>query len=135
MNERLFEEILNTETITHPVMARLNNKGYKLVILGNDADKELPDVHGIPKNYATYGRGGVDRDNSLFMEGGPNGSSSGHPPTLKFGFYWGTKIITAKNQQEVGIVYVRGRAGVSEQQIRNIEVPILDWVSKRVPKV
>jgi hypothetical protein len=135
MNEQLFEKILNTQTIQHPIMKRLNSKGYKLVILGSDADKELPDVHGIPKGYDTYGRGGVNRDNTLFMEGGINGSSSGHPSTLKFGFYWGTKIITTKNQEELGIVYVRGRAGVSEQQIQNIEIPILDWVSKKLLKI
>jgi hypothetical protein len=133
---KLFERVYQVAKMTgNPVMKRLAVKGYRLVVLGNDADKELPDVHGIPRGYDTYGRGGVDRDGSLFMEGGPQGSSSGHPSTLRFGFYWGTKTVTDNNRQEAGIVYVRGRAGVSEEEIRKVEVPILDWISKKVPRV
>jgi hypothetical protein len=128
---KLFERIYQVAQMTsNPVMKRLAVKGYKLVVLGNDADKELPDVHGIPKDYETYGRGGVDRDGSLFMEGGQQGSSSGHPSTLRFGFYWGTKTIKGQ-----GIVFVRGRAGVTEAEIRKVEIPIIDWISKKVPRV
>jgi hypothetical protein len=128
---KLFERIYQVANMMgHPTMKRLAVKGYKLVILGNDADRELPDVHGIPSEFLTYGRGGVDRDGSLFMEGGPQGSSSGHPSTLRFGFYWGTKTVKGE-----GIVYVRGRAGVSEEDIRKVEIPIIDWISKKVPRV
>jgi hypothetical protein len=128
---KLFERIYKIANMTNnPIMKRLAIKGYKLVILGNDADRELPDVHGIPPGYDTYGRGGVDRDGSLFMEGGTQGSASGHPSTLRFGFYWGTKEI-----QGNGIIFVRGRAGVSEEDIRRVEAPIIDWISKKVPRI
>jgi hypothetical protein len=133
---KLSEKVLPTQQYAgkFQAMKRLQVKGYQLVILGNDADRELPDVHGRPPQYDTYGRGGKRRDGSLFMEGGPQGSRSGHPTDLEWGFYWGTR--TEKTQQgEVGLVFVRGRAGVSENDIVSIAVPIVDWISKVAPKV
>jgi len=131
MRSKLFEEILQTEKYPdHKTMKRLDQKGYKLVVLGNDADRELPDVHGIPPGYLEYGRCGVGKDGSLFMIGGSQGSKEGHPHSLKWGGYWGTKEVKGN-----GIVFVRGRAGVTEAEIRKVEIPIIDWISKNISRV
>jgi hypothetical protein len=135
---KLFERIYQTAKLAdkYKPMDRLNVKGYKLVILGNDADKELPDIQGPPpKGYETYGRCGIHRNGDLFMTGGTNGDFEGHPPTLKWGGYWGTKIITDKNRHEAGLVFVRGRAVISDSEIEKVSIPIIDWISKKIPKV
>ena len=121
---KLCERELPT-TLNHPAMKLLNQKGYSLVVLPPKSDRELPDVHGIPPDCIAYGRGGV-LGGQLWMEGGQQGSASGHKDGTKNGFYWGAK--------EDGKIYVRGRAGVSEQDLTKMEIPIIAWISKHVPR-
>jgi hypothetical protein len=128
---KLFEKIYQTANLqSNPIMKRLSIKGYTLVILGNDADRELPDVHGIPPGYEAYGRCGVYRDGQLYLTGGTSGDPSGHDASLKWGGYWGTKEVKGQ-----GIIFVRGRAGVSERDITAIEVPLIDAISRKIPRV
>ena len=125
---RLNEKELPT-TINHPAMKTLKLKGYKMVILPPESDRELPDVHGIPDDCIAYGRGGV-LGSQLWMEGGTQGSKVGHRDGTKDGFYWG-----AKEESDGGKIYVRGRAGVSERDLAKMEIPIVNWISAKVPRV
>jgi hypothetical protein len=63
------------------------------------------------------------------MEGGPQGSSSGHPNSIEDGFYWG-----AKDLNEQGTILIRGRAGVSERTLVSAGSDIIEWISTKVPK-
>ena len=125
----MHDKTLRTDTIPHPAMKMLAHKGYKFVVLAGDADRELPDVHGIPPGFNEYGRGGVIRG-ELWMEGGTHGSCSGHKDGTENGFYWGGKI-----KEGAGYIYVRGRAGVNEDDLVRMEVPIIKWISQRVRPV
>jgi len=134
MRSELFERVMRTAEIPHPAMKRLRAKNYDYVILPPESDSSLPDVHGIPEDCLAYGRCGVYRNGQLFMDGGPNGSRTGHPSNLEWGGYWGAKEQRNKQNQSIGVIYVRGRAGVSEKQIQRAEVPICDWISRNIPK-
>jgi hypothetical protein len=132
---RTFEEILKEQVYElknhdNKSMNSLRRKGYSLLITPTESNRFCPDVHGIPDGYIAYGRGGVRKDNTLFLDGGPNGSSNGHPNDIKNGFYWGA--FTTKDGH--GIVAIRGRADTSPNDIRRMEVPIVNELLKRLPK-
>jgi hypothetical protein len=128
---KLFEAILNERTIAIPqgeelkkygmITKRLASKGIKIIFLGDDAGENPRDVHGIPPGFKAYGRGGVFPNGSLFMEGGYQGSKSGHPGNIQNGFYWGL---------QGNKLYVRGRAGVTEEFLESIRTPIFEWIGK-----
>ncbi|MDR2457453.1 MAG: hypothetical protein LBD41_03125 [Clostridiales Family XIII bacterium] len=129
--EILYETIYHTEKHPNEIMKKLANRGYVQIITPPDSDKLLPDVHGIPSGYSTYGRGGVYKDNTLFLEGGPQGSSSGHPSDIHTGFYWGSFV----DKSGKGYVVIRGRADTSPKDIARMEVPIVKEILKRIPKI
>jgi len=118
-------------------------RGINLIVLG---EKEPPDVHGIPSNLEAYGRGGFFTDQSgaktLWIDGGPSGSSQGHPQKANDkqfveGFYWGADYdISWKDNsdtQRKGIIYIRGRAGTNEEYLQqNIQL-ILENIFKKLP--
>lgn len=113
-----------------------NYRGITYLVLGED---EPPDVHGIPPEMEAYGRGWVDKKSqSIEIDGGPNGSSQGHPPTAVNGFYWAAdqdKIWTGKDgEKRKGVIYIRGRAGTSEQWLEKNALYILELIFKRIPK-
>ena len=119
----------------NPITARLNAKGYDFIILPPESDGGAPDVHGIPKGYTAYGRCGVYRDGQLFMIVGTQGSSEGHPSNLKWGGYWAAKPVVNKQGKTINVIEVRGRAGVSDDEIYKVAGPICEWISKKIPKV
>jgi hypothetical protein len=130
--EILQEAIYHTDKHPSELMKRLFSKWYIQLITPPDSDKLLPDVHGIPPGYNTYGRGGVyKKDGTLFLEGGPQGSRNGHPSNIKNGFYWGSFI----SKDGKGYVAIRGRADTSPRDIQKMEVPIVKEILKKIPKV
>ena len=110
-------------------------RGLTYLVLG---EKEPPDVHGIPPKMEAYGRGGFYSDGSIFIDGGPQGSAQGHPPEIGDGFYWAADydaIWTGQDgQQRKGVMYVRGRAGTSDDRLSKNIIPILNLIFKRLPK-
>jgi hypothetical protein len=129
--EILQEAIYNAEKHPNKLLQALASKGYASLITPPDSDKLLPDVHGIPDGYNTYGRGGVYKDGSLFIEGGPQGSRNGHPSDIHHGFYWGSFI----GKDGKGYVAIRGRANTSSENISKMEIPITKEILKKLPKV
>lgn len=98
-----------------------------------------PDVHGLPKDFEAYGRGWETPEGNIEIDGGPAGSSQGHPTTAKNGFYWGVDQDAAwKNPQtgetEKGIAYIRGRAGTPEKWLDANKMTILNMMFRRIPK-
>lgn len=109
-------------------------RGITYLVLG---EEEPPDVHGIPKDMEAYGRGWFSNE-QIFVDGGPSGSSQGHPPSAKDAFYWAAdydKIWTGKDGKDrKGAIYVRGRAGTSTTRLEKNILHILDKIYKRLPK-
>jgi hypothetical protein len=128
--KQILESVYHTEKHPNELMKKLVSKGYIQLITPPDSDRLLPDVHGIPDGYTTYGRGGVYKDGTLFLEGGPQGSRSGHPADIHNGFYWGSFIRKGK-----GYVVIRGRADTSPKDISKMEIPITKEILKKLPKV
>lgn len=133
-------DALNEKTIPvvseKPLARKLRMyRGINFIILG---EEEPPDVHGIPKSLEAYGRGWVEKkDNEIIIDGGPMGSSQGHPPTALQGFYWGAdydKIWEYEGKRQRGVIYIRGRVGTDPKWFeRNVET-ILELIFKRLPK-
>ncbi len=132
-------DILNEKVVPivsdKPIAKKLRNyRGINFLVLG---EREPPDVHGIPKELEAYGRGGFEKDGSIFIDGGPSGSSQGHPETITNGFYWGADYDKAwefNGEQKKGVIYVRGRAGTDEKLIERNIFPIMDIIFKRLPR-
>ena len=119
-----------------PIAKKLRNyRGINYLLLD---EGEPPDVHGIPKELEAYGRGWVDKNSkSIQIDGGPQGSSTGHPTTAENGFYWGAdydKVWTFQGEQKKGVVYIRGRAGTPTQFLERNAESILNMIFKRLPK-
>lgn len=106
-------------------------RGLHLLVLN---ENEPPDVHGIPKEMEAYGRGWV-QDGRIYIDGGPQGSRQGHPPTAKEGFYWAIDydkyFVDSEGKKRQGIVYVRGRAGTSEDFLEKNIFDIMKKIYKR----
>ena len=85
-----------------------------------------PDVHGIPPNDDAYGRGGFI-NGQLWVDGGPQGSASGHPSSVKAGFYWAA-------DQDKRILWIRGRAGTDADVLEKNLLAIIDAVFPRIPR-
>jgi hypothetical protein len=119
-----------------PIAKRLRQyRGINYIVLD---EKEPADVHGIPKELEAYGRGWVDkRTGRLEIDGGPQGSRTGHPTTAEEGFYWGAdydKSWQFQGEQKQGVIYIRGRAGTSTQFLERNVMQILDLIFKRLPR-
>ena len=135
---RVREETFKIQNTTLPQKGRLLQKG--VVMLAIEEHGQPQDVMpGPPNGYIAYGRGWVDRrSQSIAVDGGPNGSGSGHPPTAQMGFYWG---VTEENPPHSPgrVLFLRGRSGATPEEYenffkRNISM-ILDDVYKRVPRL
>jgi hypothetical protein len=118
----------------YKVISRLKNyRGITYLVL-NESDP--PDAIGIPPELEAYGRGGWI-DGKLWLDGGPQGSSSGHPHKVEDGFYWGAdydKLWKDRDgQTHKGVMWVRGRAGTSDETIQNNVIDILEAIFKRLP--
>jgi len=133
-------DVLNEKTIPitsdKPIAKKLRQyRGVNYIILD---EGEPPDVHGIPKELEAYGRGWVDKNSKSFqIDGGPQGSAQGHPPTAENGFYWGAdydKEWIFQNEKKKGVIYVRGRAGTSTEFLEKNIVTILELIFKRLPR-
>jgi hypothetical protein len=109
-------------------------RGLTYLVLG---EAEPPDVHGIPKQMEAYGRGWV-QNGRIQIDGGPQGSRQGHPTTAENGFYWAADYDAVWTGQDgkkrKGIMYIRGRAGTSEDWLEKNIITILEMVFKRLPK-
>lgn len=119
-----------------PLAKKLRNyRGINFIVLD---ESEPPDVHGIPKELEAYGRGWVDRkSNSIQIDGGPAGSSQGHPTTAENGFYWGAdydKMWEYQGDQKKGVIFIRGRAGTPIQFLERNVNAILEMIFKRLPR-
>ena len=144
----IFNKVLNEIrvpiTSNSKIATRLREyRGINLLVLG---EGEPPYVHGIPSGLEAYGRGGFFADPSgirtLWIDGGPQGSSQGHPTRAgdkQFvdGFYWGADYDIAWKSndgvQRKGIIYIRGRAGTNEKYLeQNIQF-ILEYIFKKLP--
>lgn len=110
-------------------------KGLTYLILG---ENEPPDVHGIPPKMEAYGRGGFQPDGEIFIDGGPGGSSQGHPKSITNGFYWAADYDAIWKGQDgktrKGVMYIRGRVGNENKLIEKNIVAILELIFKRLPK-
>lgn len=131
---------LNEKTIPvvsdNPIAKKLRQyRGINFIVLD---EGEPPDVHGIPKELESYGRGWVDKiTNSIEVDGGPAGSGQGHPATAVNAFYWGADYdreweFQGKKQQ--GVMFIRGRAGTQIQFLEKNIYSILNLIFKRLPK-
>ena len=110
----------------------VNYRGIHGIVLD---ENEPPDVHGIPKELEAYGRGGFYPTGKIFIDGGPNGSSQGHPNNIENGFYWGADY-DAQWGKHKGVFYLRGRAGTDLNSILTPELltQIMELVFKRLPR-
>lgn len=110
-------------------------RGINFIILG---ETEPPDVHGIPSELEAYGRGGIMKNGQIWLDGGANGSSNGHPTFIKEGFYWGADYdaiwIGSDNKKRKGIIYIRGRAGTNEDLLKERLEEILALIFKKLPR-
>jgi hypothetical protein len=57
------------------------------------------------------------------MEGGYQGSRSGHPDGIKDGFYWGVS--------SDGTLYIRGRAGMNDALLDKYQTQIFGWIANQ----
>lgn len=129
LNERRFPVTGNTKT----GKKLLNYRGIRIIIVG---ESPPPDVHGIPKGLEAYGRGG-EIDGNLWIDGGSQGSTTGHPNSIKNGFYWGADydaIESVGKEKKKGAIYLRGRAGTSDSFLENNLIKILDMIFKKLPR-
>jgi len=94
-----FEQALNEDQIRVNPTPQANGvttpfqkiwaRGVKLIKID---EGNVPDVHGLPPGYDHYGRGGFEKTSGkIWMDGGPQGSATGHPNYIENGFYWGIK--------------------------------------------
>lgn len=134
-----FSQALSEKILPITGKTRLGKKyrmyrGITYLVLG---EEEPPDVHGIPKDMEAYGRGWFSND-QIFVDGGPGGSSQGHPSDAKDAFYWAAdydKVWTSRDgEKRKGAVYIRGRAGTSTHKLEKNVLYILDKIYRRLPK-
>lgn len=135
-----FKNIINELRVpivsSSPLATKLREyRGINLLILD---EGEPPDVHGIPKELEAYGRGGFTKDGRLWIDGGPQGSATGHPNFIENGFYWGADYdVSWKSLDGMvrrGIVYIRGRAGTETKVLEKRLNEILEQVFRKLPK-
>ena len=135
-----FQDVLDEKTIPvaseKPIAKKLRQyRGINYIILD---EKEPPDVHGIPKELEAYGRGWKEkRSRRIMIDGGPTGSTAGHPPSAEEGFYWGAdydKVWQFEGERKKGVIYVRGRAGTSVKFLEGNIIDILELIFKRLPR-
>ena len=133
LNDVLFEKTV--PVISDKIIAKKlrQYRGINFLILD---EGEPPDVHGIPSDLEAYGRG-WQQDNQIILDGGPNGSRTGHPAGSQNGFYWGAdyeKIWEYRNEQKKGVIYIRGRAGTPTGFLEKNINTILEQIFKRLPR-
>ena len=135
-----FKKVINEKSVpivsNSPLAKRLRDyRGVNVLVLG---ETEPPDVHGLPPDMEAYGRGWFDQNYKPYIDGGPAGSSQGHPNYAKDGFYWGADydaIWTGSDKvKRKGIIYIRGRAGTNEDVIEDYIEEILTLIFKRLPR-
>lgn len=133
-------DVLNEKVVPivsdKPIAKKLRNyRGINFLVLD---EREPPDVHGIPKELEAYGRGWYDnKENAIQIDGGPGGSSQGHPTTAENGFYWGADYDKAwehQGEQKKGVIYVRGRAGTDTKFLEKNIFQIMEMIFKRLPR-
>ena len=109
-------------------------KGINYIVLD---ENEPLDVHGIPSKLEAYGRGWLG-SRGIEIDGGPNGSSQGHPSWAKEDFYWGIDKDAfwtgLDNIKRKGVFYIRGRAGTSFNWLEKNIIPIMNLVFNKIPK-
>ena len=120
-----------------PIGQKLNKyRGITYLII--DEGGQPPDVHGLPKDFEAYGRGWETPEGTIELDGGPAGSSQGHPTTARNGFYWGVDQnavwTNPSGEKERGIAYIRGRAGTPESWLDSNKMAILSMMFKRIPR-
>jgi hypothetical protein len=112
----------------------LFNKGIFCVLVN---EWQYPDVQGMPSGYDAYGRGGWDkRNNSLWLDGGSSGSSSGHPAFIYDNFYWAVnyqKKFSYEGNSYPGVVYISGKNIHSEDHVKKDVVLILKGIYGKLP--
>jgi len=135
--QQISSEVLVTPKFkdTTPVFKNiLYNKGVFCVLVN---EWQYPDVQGIPSGYDAYGRGGWDkRSNSLWLDGGMNGSSSGHPAFVYDNFYWAVnyqKQFTFQGKSYPGVIYISGKNIESEAHVQKEVVSILKGIYGKLP--
>jgi len=112
-------------------------KGITYLVLD---EKEPPDVHGIPPEMEAYGRGGFMADGSIFVDGGPSGSSTGHPsnPGFNNGFYWAVDqdaVWTGQDgEKRKGVIYIKGRVGTDYNLLKKNALNIMELLFKKIPR-
>ena len=130
--QALSEKKINISGATRAGKKFVQYRGIHGIVLD---ELEPPDVQGIPKKLEAYGRGGFYNNGNIFIDGGPNGSSQGHPNEIENGFYWGADY-NAKWGDNKGVFYLRGRAGTTLSKILNANLlaQIMELIFKRLPK-
>jgi len=137
MNLKQFlTELALTLTAKTPIGKKLKQyRGVNYIVLG---ENEPPDVHGIPKQLEAYGRGWLNPDGRIEVDGGSHGSAQGHPNRASQGFYWGADYDKAWRSPDgkmlKGVIYVRGRAGTDENWIKRSIYTILNLIFNRLPR-
>lgn len=136
-----FNQVYNENKIqltsSTPLTKRLRDyRGLNFIFLD---ENEPPDVHGIPAELEAYGRGGiVKKDNSIWIDGGATGSTSGHPAFIEEGFYWGAdydaKWTGSDGRKRRGIMYIRGRVGTNMDLLEARLKEILTYIFKKLPR-
>ena len=134
--KQIIQELSLPLTTKTPIGKKLKQyRGINYIVLG---ENEPPDVHGIPKALEAYGRGWLNPNNAIEIDGGPQGSAQGHPTRASQGFYWGADYDKAwrspDGEQHTGVIYVRGRAGTNEGWIKQNVYPILNMIFNRLPR-
>lgn len=132
----VLKELSLTLTAKTPIGKKLKQyRGINYIVLD---EHEPPDVHGIPKELEAYGRGWLNPEGTIEIDGGPRGSTQGHPTRASQGFYWGADYDKAwrdsEGKQHTGVIYIRGRAGTSEEWIKRNVYNILNMIFNRLPR-
>lgn len=115
-----FNKILQEEKIpvvgSTPVGKRLKSKLKINMFAFNEKGEPLDVMHGNPKDFEAFGRGGWV-NNQLYVTGGWNGDpAGGHKNNTKYGFYWGINY-NAKDFNGENVFFLRPRSADSDSKI------------------
>jgi hypothetical protein len=135
----LEEEVIFTpKKQTVPIFKNLLINRGVMVVLANE--KYLPDTYKTPEGYDSYGRGWLDkRSGRIDIDGGIQGSMSGHPQTASNNFYWASKYSAPYKDLESGktyngVLYISGKTHDSEKWIEQNIVQIVTMINRKLPQ-
>jgi hypothetical protein len=132
------EVILTPKKQAVPIFKNLLINRGVMVVLANE--KYLPDTYKTPEGYDAYGRGWLDRKTArIDIDGGIQGSMSGHPSTASNNFYWASRYSAPYKDLQSGktyngVLYISGKTHDSEKWIEQNIVQIVTMINRKLPQ-